>query len=235
MSNFPVDSDLYKVALENVFAALSGSRHVVQAWQEASRLAETAQCDCDVVLRETLAKTRSVRYKDFDRVMNAAFGAQKKREAELGASVNAYLNEQEDLSRAILDELNVLPKATDAKAAETRQVAERRTQQVRAMMKKFSELQHKRRNELLAALREFKMEQQEFLHQLRDCTVRSREVRLQDVKAMFETFRQAQDERRAQAEQRRREVADLLAAFKQKRLNERSTSNDASPSINHKP
>jgi hypothetical protein len=225
MNNFPIDGDLYKVALEDFFAALSGSRHVVQAWQEASRLAETAQRDCDVALRETLAQTRSVRYKDFDRVMSVAFGAQKKREAELGASVNAYLDEQEELSRTILDELAALRST----------MAEQRTKEVHAMMKKFSELQRKRRDELLAALREFKTEQQDFLHKLRDCTVRAREVRLQDVKAMFESFRQAQEERRAQAELRRKEVAKLLAGFRQKRLNEHSTNNGAKPSIHNKP
>jgi hypothetical protein len=215
------ESDLYKVALDNFYAAICGSRHVVQEMQRVSQFAQTAHDDCDAALRETWAQTRSMRYKDFDRVMNEVFDVQKKRTSELGASVNAYLDEQQELSRTILDELAALPLASSESASTIDETtAESRTNKARAMMEKFSELQKRRREELLLALANFKAEQQEFSQKLTECATRSKELRLQDVKLMFRSFQTAQEERRAQAEKRRNDVAELLAGFKQKRLHE---------------
>ncbi|MFN3428178.1 MAG: hypothetical protein ACK41G_11470 [Candidatus Thermochlorobacter sp.] len=205
---------LYEEALSALHRALDAAGLVVKELQEST--SSSALSGCDEVLRKSLAQHRSVRYKDFETIFKHALETQKRRETELSLSVRQFLSEQTEFSQAVLREIAQLP---DIESAEPSEHA-RRTAEVTALMKHFAELQQKRREELLQLLREFRAEQEAFSVQLRACIARAKELRLKDLKAMFQTFQAATETRIEQTRARRKEVAEMLQRFKLQRLNQ---------------
>ncbi len=202
---------LYEEALNAMYAALDATGCVVKEFQDAADYTQLAFRDCDTLLRQSLAQHRSVRHKDFDDMFKSALDAQKRRETELSLSVRQFLSEQTELSQEVLRELTSLPQAELSQHA-------RRVAEVAALTKKFAELQQRRRQELLQLFRDFKSEQEAFSAQLRACIAQAKELRLKDLKAMFEKFQRDSEERIRQTQARRQEVAEMLQGFKLQRL-----------------
>ncbi len=207
---------LYEEALNAMHAALDAAGCVVREFHETAEHAQSAFCDYNAALRQSLAKYHSVRHKDFDKMFKNAVEAQKRCETELSLSVCQFLSEQTELSQEVLRELTSLPKVEQAQHA-------RRVAEVAALTKKFVELQHKRREELLQLFRDFRAEQEAFSAQLRTCIAQAKELRLKDLKAMFEKFQRDSEERIRQTQARRREVAEMLQRFKLQRLKHSKT------------
>lgn len=205
---------LYEEALSAFQSALGAVGSVVKELQETT--GRSALSGCDDALRKSLAKHRSVRYKDFEEMFKRAVETQKRREAELSLSVNQFLSEQTELSQEVLREIAELPEPEPIERSEHA----RRAAEVAALTKKFSELQQKRREELLQLFREFKAEQEAFSAQLRACIAQAKELRLKDLKAMFQAFQVASEARIEQTQARRKEVSEMLRRFKLQRLNQ---------------
>ncbi|RFM24279.1 MAG: hypothetical protein D0433_06535 [Candidatus Thermochlorobacter aerophilum] len=202
---------LYEEALNALHAALDAAGCVVKEFQDAAEYTQSAFRDYDTVLRKSLAQHCSVRHKDFDEMFKNAIEARRRRESELSLSVRQFLSEQTELSQEVLRELASLPQTEQSQQA-------RRTAEVAALTKKFAELQHNRRRELLQLFRDFKAEQEAFSAQLRACIAQAKELRLKDLKAMFEQFQRESEARTRQTQARRKEVAEMLQRFKLQRL-----------------
>ncbi|PIO48011.1 MAG: hypothetical protein CMR00_07295 [[Chlorobium] sp. 445] len=205
---------LYEEALRALYRALDAAGLVVKELQEST--SSSMLSEYDEALRKSLAQHRSVRYKDFEAIFKHALQTQKRRETELSLSVRQFLSEQTEFSQEVLREIAQLPETESAEPSEQA----RRTAEVTALMKHFAELQQKRREELLQLLREFRAEQEAFSVQLRACLAQAKELRLKDLKTMFQTFQAAAETRIQQTQARRKEVAEMLQRFKLQRLNQ---------------
>lgn len=201
---------LYQEALAAFYNALYSTGTIVKAFEETAAHTRALQTHYDTALRASLAQHRSLRYKDFDQMIQTVLATQRQCEAELSLSLHQFLQAQTELSQEVLSELTELPAARQSER-------QRRAEAVAALTRKFAELHQKRREELLEMLREFKAEQEAFSARLRTCLAAAKQMRLRDLREMFQAFERATAERIAQTQARRREVAEMLQRFKQQR------------------
>lgn len=203
---------LYQEALQILQSALCSTGMLVKAFEETTTQARTMHTEYDGVLRASLAQHCSVRYKDFDQMLQQALAAQHQCEKELSLSLQQFLQEQTEISQEVLTELAALPAAQQSER-------QRRAEEVAALTKKFAELHQRRREELLEMLSAFKAEQEAFSMRLRECLAEAKKMRLRDLREMFQAFERATAARIAQTKARRQEVAEMLQRFRQQRKN----------------
>lgn len=205
------NAELYRSALAEFHGAMQSAHAIFAEFNSLAASSRQTLTECDKDLREKLSHSRSLRRKDFDRWFQGAFAECERTENELRASVQEYLAEQTELSEKIVSELSALPNARAERVAE-----------VAALLAEFSRLQSARRERLKSVLAEFKRAQESWRAELNALLAKAKEVRLSEVKALFETFKQDSAKRRQTLLERRAEVAALLEAFRQERLNKLS-------------
>jgi adenylate kinase family enzyme len=198
---------LYREALTEFHGAIQTASLVLSEFHHASAASRLALTDCDTALREKLAQTRSLRHTDFDRWFEGAVAEQEQTEIDLRQSLQEYLAEQSEFSEKIMAELSAFRLAK----------AERR-QEVAALIGEFSRLQAARRDALKQTLSAVKESQEKWHLELKAMISEAKEIRLNDVKRMFEKFKIESEARRKALWSRRVKVAAMLEQFRCARL-----------------
>ncbi len=209
----PQNEDMYRSALTEFHGVIQSVYAILSDFNEVSLASRHAFSDCDTKLRETLSSTRSLRRKDFDQWFQQVKRTHDETETDLRTSVQEFLAEQTELSDNIIREFSSIQNGRTERLAD-----------LAALLADFSRLQATRRDAIRAMLADFKASQAKWQTELKTMLAEAKEIRLQDVKALFEKFHQESQQRRLALLARRAEVAALLDAFRKERLNKFSKS-----------
>lgn len=210
-STAPQNDAIYRSALTEFHGAIQSVYAILSDFNEVSVASRNAFSDCDARLRETLSSTRSLRRKDFDQWFERVKRAHDETETDLRASVQEFLAEQSELSDKIIREIS----SPNLGRAE-------RLAELSTLLADFSRLQAARRDAIKTMLADFKESQAKWQAELKSMLAEAKEIRLQDVKSLFDKFHRDSEQRRRAMLARRAEVAALLDAFRQERLNKLS-------------
>ncbi len=210
-STIPQNQDIYRSALTEFHGLLQSVYAVLSDFNEVSAASRHAFSDCDTKLRETLSSTRSLRRKDFDQWVQQVKRTHDETERDLRASVQEFLAEQTELSGNIIREFSSIQNGRTERLTD-----------LAGLLADFSRLQATRRDALRAMLADFKAAQAKWQNELKTMLAEAKQIRLQDVKALFEKFHQESQQRRLAMLARRAEVAALLETFRRERLNKSS-------------
>jgi formate dehydrogenase maturation protein FdhE len=209
----PQNEDIYRSALTEFHGVIQSVYAILSDFNEVSLASRHAFSDCDTKLRETLSSMRSLRRKDFDQWFQQVKRTHDETESDLRTSVQEFLAEQTELSDNIIREFSSLNTSRTERLAE-----------LSILLADFSRLQATRRDTLRAMLADFKAAQAKWQEELKTMLAEAKQIRLQDVKALFEKFHHDSKQRRLAMLARRAEVAALLDAFRKERLNKFSKS-----------
>lgn len=212
-TTIPQNEDMYRSALTEFHGVIQSVYAILSDFNEVSLASRHAFSDCDTKLRETLSSTRSLRRKDFDQWFQQVKRTHDETETDLRISVQEFLAEQTELSDNIIREFSSIQNGRSERLAD-----------LAALLADFSRLQATRRDALRAMLADFKASQAKWQTELKTMLAEAKEIRLQDVKALFEKFHHDSKQRRLAMLARRAEVAALLDAFRKERLNKFSKS-----------
>lgn len=209
----PQNEEIYRSALTEFHGVIQSVYAILSDFNEVSLASRHAFSDCDTRLRETLSSTRSLRRKDFDQWFQQVKRTHDETERDLRASVEEFLAEQTELSDNIIREFSSIQNGRAERLAD-----------LAALLADFSRLQAARRDAIRAMLADFKASQAKWQEELKTMLAEAKEIRLQDVKALFEKFHRDSEQRRLAMLARRAEVATLLDTFRKERLNKFSKS-----------
>ncbi|MCX5803538.1 MAG: hypothetical protein NTU69_08425 [Proteobacteria bacterium] len=172
-----------------------------------------------IELRESLAKNKSLRRKDFDSMMKEILLTQDEKENEARHLLNSYLNEQEETVNTLKSHLTEVRDALDKGEAI-------RVKEYQEMLQRILDEQEERKTEVASKLKEFQQEQQKMIMGLKDLLARERGLRIKDLKSLLNEFKTQREERMikygeriARRDERRMEVINMLQEFRSSRLN----------------
>ncbi len=200
--------EVYRSVLVEFHGVIESVYRILSDFNEVSIALRDAMNDCDRRLRQTLSRMHSLRYKDFDRWVECIKRTHDETETDLRLSVEEFLAEQTEFSDKIIRAISSFSSNRAERLAE-----------LSALLRDFSRLQAARRDAIKTMLTEFKISQAKWHAELKAMLAKAKELRLQDVKSMFEKFDQDSKQRRLAMLARRAEVAAMLEAFRRERLN----------------
>ena len=166
-------------------------------------------------VRENLAKSESLRKKDFDNMMQGILSAQEQKEKEVRDLLKNYLNEQRAMAHTLRDNL------AEIKGALTKGEAIR-VKEFQGIIKEILARQDERKDEVASGLKDFQKAQQEMAKRLKELLAKGSELRIKDLKSMLKEFQSQHKERIVRQEERRGEVKNLLGGF----MKERAAANE---------
>lgn len=210
--------DIYRSALTEFRGVIQSVYAILSDFNEVSDASRHAFIDCDNKLRETLSSTRSLRHRDFDHWLGSVKQAHDETETDLRTSVQEFLAEQSELTDKIIREI-ASPDFSLPNSDRTNRLTE-----LSLLLSDFSRLQAIRRDAIKTMLSDFKASQTKWQAELKSMLAEAKEIRLQDVKSLFEQFHRDSHQRRLAMLARRAEVAALLDAFRKERLSQFSKS-----------
>ncbi len=201
----------YETRIESVGAILANTDQILDDFQGVflSKDKEEGQ-KINTQLRDILAQNEHLRKKDFDSMTQGAFLVQEERETEVKNLLRNYLNQQKEMTRALRENLAAFK---DALAKGDIQ----RVKEFRKLTKDIMANAEARKEEVASKLRAFQKEQQEMAQRLKALLAKGRELRIKDLKKTFQGFLSQQKERLSQQVERRKDVNEMLGAFKQER------------------
>ncbi len=202
------NEDLYRSALTEFHGVIQSVYAILSDFNEVSIASRHVFSDCNTRLRKTLSGTRSLRHKDFDQWLESVKRAHDETETDLRMSVQEFLAEQSELSDKIIREIS------SPSSNRTERLAE-----LSMLLADFSRLQAARRDAIKTMLADFKASQAKWQAELKSMLAEAKEIRLKDVKRLFEKFNHDSKQRRLAMLARRAEVAAMLDAFRKERLN----------------
>jgi len=148
-------------------------------------------------LRDKLAKTESLRHKDFDQMMVSILNEQSEREKEVRGLLEKYIAEQKEVAGTLKEGL----------ADFNKQLVKGEQIRLEEFKQKFAEIkrqQLERQNQVRARLEDFqakvgqyRKENEELAKEIRELLSKGETIRIRDFKAMLRGFRK---ERLAAAE-----------------------------------
>jgi len=147
-------------------------------------------------LKETLAKGKSLRKKDFDNMMKDILSRQEEREKQVRDLLKAFLEEQKETAEIIKKNL-----------AEGEKV---RINDFKKMLQDIQAKQEARENEVTTTLKKFQKEYKEMAESLRNLLNKGEAIRVKDFKEMIKNIRSRQIERA-------NEVRERLNEFRKER------------------
>lgn len=161
-------------------------------------------------LRESLARNRSLRRKDFDNMMQGTLSIQDEREKEVRSLLKGYLNDQKGMAQGLREGLRKFQDSLTK--GETQRVKE-----FECMIKGILAKQDERKREVTSKLKDFQKEQQEMTKKLKELLDRGSKLRARDLKSMLEEFRSRHEERMTRQKERKEEVQGMLNDFRKER------------------
>jgi len=202
----------YESRIQTVETLFHATQQVVQNFHESVLDTKQEREKLNGQLRENLAKSGSLRKKDFDNMMRDISSHQDQQELEVRNLSKSYLNEQTDFIQELRDNLRNFRQALAKGEVQ-------RIKEFHEMITQILERQECRKNEVLSKLQEFQNEHQETAKMLRELLSKGKELRTKDFKRMLKKFELYRKDRIACKQERRREVINMLGKFKSERSN----------------
>lgn len=200
----------YESRIQNVEALFETTHQILHGLQESVLDTRQEREKVNKQLRETLAKNGSLRKKDFDSMISVISSHQDQEEREVRDLSKNYLSEQTDLVHQLRERLKQFRDALAKGEAQ-------RVKEFEIAIKEIFAEQERRKEEVIAKLKEFQKEQQETAKMLKSLLAKGRELRTRDLKLMLADFKKQREERIACQQERRQEVQNLLGEFKAER------------------
>jgi len=202
----------YESRIQTVETLFHATQQVVQNFHESVLDTKQEREKLNGQLKENLAKSGSLRKKDFDNMMRDISSHQDQQELEVRNLSKSYLNEQTDFIQELRDNLRNFRQALAKGEVQ-------RIKEFHEMITQILERQECRKNEVLSKLQEFQNEHQETAKMLRELLSKGKELRTKDFKRMLKKFELYRKDRIACKQERRREVINMLSKFKSERSN----------------
>ncbi|MBI4690598.1 MAG: hypothetical protein HY754_10085 [Nitrospirae bacterium] len=132
-------------------------------------------------LRESLARNKSLRKKDFDNMMRGILSVQDEKEKEVRNLLNDYFIEQKSVTEALRENL--------AKLRESFHKGEvQRVKELQEQIKDILTGQEEGKKKVIARLKDFQREQQELIKNLRELLSRGKDLGINDLKLLRKKF-----------------------------------------------
>lgn len=200
----------YEERVSSIGAFLDTTFQVMQEAQNPLSGMKEERERINLELRERLARVRSLRRKDFDRMMRELLSNQREQEEETRGMLDGYLKEQKAIAQVLRDSLTrVRDSAAADKVAAVNRLHEKlqetlvRQEQCRATMcEKLGEFQH--RHEVLTM-------------ELKELLARGEELKIRDFKLMLGRFKNDRAKRLTRQQEREEETRNLLQGFREER------------------
>jgi len=201
----------YETRIQGIGSVFDTTHQLIEGFQDSFLDTKQERENLKAELRENLAKSESLRKKDFDNMMQTILSAQEKKEKEVRDLLKSYLNGQREMAHTLRDNL------AEIKGALTRsEVA--RVKEFQGIIKEILAKQDERKDEVASKLEDFQKAQQEMAKRLKELLAKGRELRIKDLKLMMKEFSAQHKERIARQEERRGEVKNLLGGFMKERV-----------------
>ena len=200
----------YETRIQSIGTLFDTAHQVLEGFHDSLLDTRDEREKLNGELRENLAKNKSLRRKDFDRLMDGILLTQNEREKEVRNLLNSHLHEQKEMAR---DLRGSLEKFKDSLAKGEAQ----RVKEFQEMIKEILVKQDERKDEVTFKLKEFRKEQKVLSSKLRELLTKGRDLRIKDLKAMVKNFRVLSKERLDRQEERRKEIRQLLGERKKVR------------------
>lgn len=201
----------YESRIQNVETLFETAHQIFHGLQESVLDTRQERAEINEQLRDTLAKNGSLRKKDFDSMISVISSHHDQEEREVRDLSKNYLSEQTDLVHQLRERLKQFRDALAKGEAQ-------RVKGFEIAIKEIFAEQERRKEEVIAKLKEFQKEQQETAKMLRNLSDKGRELRIRDLKSMLAEFQKQHKERVARQEKRKEEVLTMLGDFKNARL-----------------
>lgn len=199
----------YETSIQHIDSLFDTTQQLLKGFQNAFLDKKQEREINNAELRESLAQNKSLRRKDFDNMMQGVFAVQEAKEGEVRNLLNSYLDEQEEITHTLRDNLEKVKDALARGEAE-------RVKEFQGMLKEIFAKHDERKKEVTSRLKEFQDEQQEMAKRLKYLLVKGRELRINDLKLLLREFQAQQKERIVRQKERREEVIGMLGKFKEK-------------------
>jgi len=200
----------YETRIQSIGTLFDTAHQVLEGFHDSLLDTRDEREKLNGELRENLAKNKSLRRKDFDRLMDGILLTQNEREKEVRNLLNSHLHEQKEMAR---DLRGSLEKFKDSLAKGEAQ----RVKEFQEMIKEILVKQDERKDEVTFKLKEFRTEQMVLKSRLKELLAKGRELRIRDLKSMLKEFEGQSEQRIALQEERRKEVRHILGEFKKGR------------------
>jgi len=158
----------YEAGVQAVEAVVEAADRMLEPWrQEREKVSAT--------LREALAKSASLRRKDFDAMMRGILLSQEEREREVKEVMKAYLKEQKEAAEALKAALDSGDPG-----------------RLRAALGELQAWQREKEEEIRKAIASFQREQEEVASAFKELLARG-SIRVKDLKAALERLQTRRD------------------------------------------
>ena len=200
----------YEDSVQNIGSILDTTHKLLDGFQDSFFDRKQEREKVNAELREIFAKNGSLRWKDFDNMMQAILLPQDEKEREVRNLLRNYLHDQKEMAVNLKDNfLKVKDAIVKGEAG--------RIKEFQGMIKEIFTRQDERKREVTLKLKEFQREQQEIRERLEELLTKGRELRIKDLKSMLKKFNTQHRERIAQQIERRDEVHNILDKFRKER------------------
>ena len=200
----------YEDRIAGVQSIFDTTHQLIEGFQDSFLDTKQEREKLKAEVRENLAKSESLRKKDFDNMMQGILSAQEQKEKEVRDLLKNYLNEQRAMAHTLRDNL------AEIKGALTKGEAVR-VKEFQAIIKEILARQDERKDEVASGLKDFQKAQQEMAKRLKELLAKGSELRIKDLKSMLKEFQAQHKERIVRQEERRGEVRNLLGGFMKER------------------
>jgi hypothetical protein len=200
----------YEERVSSIGSILDNTFQVLQDTQSPLADLKEERERINAELRERLAKTSSLRRKDFDRMMQELLASQGEQEAELKGLLKEYVGRQKAIAHELRDSLTQVR----GSVAEDNLAAVRR---LRDQLQEVPARQEQCRTEICTKLSQLQMKQKVLTGELKDLLARGEDLRIQDFKVMLGRFNEDRAKRLARQQERKDETRDLLTGFQKER------------------
>ena len=200
----------YEERVSSVGTFIDTSYQIAQEAQHPLLATKEEQESINVELRERLARTSSLRRKDFDRMMQELLSSQREQEEEVRSLLDGYLKEQKTIVQELRDSLACVRDS----AAEDKTAAVSR---LHNQLKETPERQEQCRSRMCEKLGEFQRKHEALTSMLKDLLARGEDLKIRDFKQMLGRFQNDRGKRLARQQERKEETRGLLNDFREER------------------
>lgn len=200
----------YETRIQSIGTLFDATHQVLQGFHDSLLDTREEREKLNGELRENLAKSKSLRRKDFDNSMEGIILTQNEREKEVRNLLNSYLHGQKEMAQDLRENLEGFRDSLAKGEAQ-------RVKAFQGMIKEILVKQEGRKDEVTGRLNEFKKEQKMLASRLKELLAKGKELRIRDFKSMLKEFKGHHEERLARQEERKLEVRQLLRERKKGR------------------
>ena len=199
----------YEARIQNIGNLFDATHQILLNVQGSLFDARQEREKLNTELRESLAKNRSLRRRDFDRMMQGIILAQEDREQEVKDLLNSYLSEQKKRTENLRESLKEFKGCLEKGEAQ-------RVKEFQKLIKGILAKQEERKDQVTSRLKELRKEQKVLASRFKELLAKGRELRIKDLKAMLEEFKTRSSGGLTRQQEREKEVRQLLDDYKQR-------------------